>query len=186
MVSDRRTAVLPPFPSQGQAPSGGPVFSVPGLRLRHCRMADVPFLRRLYRHTRKDELAPTGWPEAMKRAFCDQQFDAQHTDYVRRFAAGSFLLILDRIDPVGRLYLDLSTPALHLVDIALLPDQRGKGTGSAVLRRLQEMAAAIPEGSVHLAVDPMNPRARALYERHGFAVTDTGPSRLFMRWSPPT
>jgi ribosomal protein S18 acetylase RimI-like enzyme len=120
----------------------------------------------------------------MKRSFIDQQFDAQHEDYLARFPDGTFLLIQNRMDPIGRLYLDLNSSSLRLIDVTLLPVWQGRGIGSAILRGLQDLAAAQPGGRVDLAVDPMNPRARALYERHGFRVEQVGPSRLFMRWIP--
>lgn len=178
----QRSSILTVGIAFGRASPGKPVFSIPGWRVRPCRDADMEFLRRLYRTAREAELAHTGWPPALKRAFCDQQFDAQHGDYLSRFVDGVFLIILNRTDPVGRLYLDLTGPALRLIDITLLPAWQGKGIGGAVLRQLQQMASAFPDGSVVLSVDPRNPRARTLYERHGFRVTGTDPARLSMCW----
>jgi len=41
----------------------------------------LPFLAQLYASTRADELAVTGWTEAVKAAFLEQQFRAQHAHY---------------------------------------------------------------------------------------------------------
>lgn len=171
--------------SFGRASLGKPAFTIPGVRFRPCRDGDLAFLRRLYRSSRAAELSATRWPEGMKRAFSDQQFDAQHEDYLARFPDGTFLLIQNRMDPIGRLYMDLTGPSLRLIDITLLPAWQGKGIGGAVLRGLQDMAAGRPGGQVELAVDPMNLRARTLYERHGFSVIGRTDSRLQMRWAPP-
>ncbi|WP_051341209.1 GNAT family N-acetyltransferase [Azospirillum halopraeferens] len=173
---------LPGFPKPRQAPSGEPVLSIPGYRLRPCRDADLPFLKRLYRHARDAELARTGWPEEMKRAFCEQQFHAQHTDYLRRFPDADFLLILDRRDPVGRLYVDRGLD-LHLVDISLLPQRRGRGLGTAVLRALRALAME-RGGGVVLSVAVDNPRAAALYHRMGFRHRATDDTRHHLRWDP--
>ncbi|MFF7247366.1 GNAT family N-acetyltransferase [Embleya sp. NPDC008237] len=57
--------------------------------------------------------------------------------------------------------------------IAVDPDRRGLGIGS---RLLDEVAALAPElGCRHIRLDviDVNPRARALYERHGFVATRT-------------
>lgn len=177
-------ASLPEFPKAGQAPSGGLARPASGYRLRPCRSADLPFLRRLYRHTRDAELALTGWPEEMKRAFCEQQFNAQHTDYLRRFPTADYLLILDGRDPAGRLYVDGSGPDLHLIDISLHPAHRGRGLGTALLRALQDLAIQ-RGGGVTLNVALDNARAAALYARLGFLPETDGPTHRTLRWMPP-
>lgn len=155
-------------------------FVVPGLRPRPCRNADLPFLRRLYRSTRADELARTGWPDAIKRAFCDQQFEAQHRDWTTRHPDAWFLLLLEKRDPVGRLYVDESGDDARLIDISLMPAARGRGLGSALLAALIAWANAAGKG-VALSVDPMNPRAAALYRRWGFIETGRDDARVHMR-----
>lgn len=62
-------------------------------------------------------------------------------------------------------YVDDETPELSL---ALLPEYRGEGVGTALLKRLLEEAAA-RYTAVSLSVSKGNP-ARKLYERLGFAV----------------
>lgn len=176
---------LPPFPEPGQAPAGELGFAVPGLRLRYCRDADLPFLRELYRETRAAELDAAGWPEALKQSFCRQQFDAQHADYVRRYSAAAFLLLLDGDDPVGRVYLDGSGADFHLIDITLLPSYRGRGYGTAILRGVQDLAVRRGCGVV-LSVVPENVRAANLYRRMDFRIVASDAARLHMRWAPPS
>ncbi len=55
--------------------------------------------------------------------------------------------------------------------IAVLPGCRGRGVGSALLRKLLEEVRAMYSG-VSLSVSVDNP-ARRLYERFGFEVVDT-------------
>jgi ribosomal protein S18 acetylase RimI-like enzyme len=65
-------------------------------------------------------------------------------------------------------------PAELVMDgIAVDPNRRGLGIGS---RLLDEVVALAPElGCRHIRLDviDVNPRARALYERHGFVATKT-------------
>jgi len=145
--------------------------------------ADLPFLRRLYRSTRDDELAATGWPDTIKQSFCDNQFDLQRTHYLRQHPAGEFLLMHAGTEPVGRLYLDADGDAVHLIDISLLPAWRGAGIGSAVLTAIQRRAAAVGK-DVCLHVLVWNRRAMALYRRSGFVAGRSDGSHLAMRWSP--
>ncbi len=64
---------------------------------------------------------------------------------------------------------------LLLVDISLLPEARGSGLGTAILKDL----VAAETGPVQLHVERTN-RARRLYERLGFEVVETQPIYLRM------
>ena len=157
----------------------------PGLALRAARDGDLAFLHRLYRGLRAEEMARLDWAEAEKRRFCDQQFALQHSDWVSRFTDGWFLLVMQGGRPVGRLYLWMSEDSLHLVDLTLMPDCRGKGLGERLLCALQAYAA--PLGlALSLRVEHTNPRARVLYERLGFLPGKSGERDCFMRWAGPS
>ncbi|GIP40336.1 hypothetical protein J31TS4_36160 [Paenibacillus sp. J31TS4] len=73
------------------------------------------------------------------------------------------------------------------IGLGLHPDWRGKGYGAAFVRALAEEAARLqPAHSIDLEVLVWNERARAVYERAGFAVTDryvrstpTGPAEFY-------
>jgi ribosomal protein S18 acetylase RimI-like enzyme len=57
--------------------------------------------------------------------------------------------------------------------IAVDPAQRGRGIGSLLLDEVAAVAAELGCTRVRLDVIDVNPRARALYERHGFVATRT-------------
>lgn len=76
---------------------------------------------------------------------------------------GAAWLRLLKGDERGYGYVDDETPELGM---AVLPEHRGRGIGSALLRRLLESAAAAYR-SVCLSVSADNPAVR-LYERAGF------------------
>lgn len=71
---------------------------------------------------------------------------------------------------VGRLYVDRWTREIRIMDIALLPEHRGAGIGTRLLRELQEEARAAGKAlSIH--VEKFNPALR-LYERLGFRARE--------------
>jgi ribosomal protein S18 acetylase RimI-like enzyme len=140
-------------------------------------------MRVLYGHTREEELAVTGWTREQKDAFLDHQFGAQ-TEYYRRHmpAARWRIIVADGAD-AGRLVLDERTGDHRIVDITLLPEFRGRGIGSDLLRSLQQRAGdAGCVLSIH--VERHNP-ARLLYERLGFRPAGgEGPVYQLMEWRP--
>ncbi|MCF7733200.1 MAG: GNAT family N-acetyltransferase [Akkermansiaceae bacterium] len=155
------------------------------IALRPITDADLPFLGRLYAGTRQQELAVTGWPQQQIDAFLAQQFAAQHKYYSENYHAASFDLILDPEsgEPVGRLYLDRRDGEIRIVDIALLPEWRGRGIGGGILRGILSEAGAAGK-SVSIHVEANNP-AMSLYLRLGFHhVADNGIYHL-MEWSAP-
>lgn len=148
-------------------PSSGTHLSLPpGLHLRAVVDADLPLLERIYASTRTEELAQTGWDDAQKNAFLAFQFQAQHRHYTTHYADAQFLVIERDGVPAGRLYLHWRAGELRIVDIALLPEQRGHGTGEALLRAVIDAATAC-DAQVSIHVERMN-RARTLYHRLGF------------------
>lgn len=151
-----------------------------GLVFRPAVDADLAFLCRLYGETRAQELAPVPWSAAQKAAFLDQQFRAQHAHYLQHYPTVERLVIERAGADVGRLYLDRWAREHRIVDIALSPECRGQGLGTALLSDLLDEAAAVGK-SVTIHVEKNNPAMR-LYRRLGFeAVEDKGVYDL-MRW----
>jgi ribosomal-protein-alanine N-acetyltransferase len=60
---------------------------------------------------------------------------------------------------------------LHINNLAVLPEHRGQGVASALLRRVLEDAAADGAARALLEVRRSNDAALRLYRRFGFAVT---------------
>ena len=152
------------------------------LALRPITPADRPFLARLYASTRQDELALLDWDDAQKESFLEMQFNAQHTFYTEQFRQAQFEIIELEGDPIGRLYLDRRPDEIRLIDIALLPEQRGRGIGSFFMQRVLTEArlARLP---VRIHVERLNPALR-LYGRLGFRqIDDTGVYYL-LEWTP--
>ncbi|GGQ60805.1 molybdopterin-guanine dinucleotide biosynthesis protein MobC [Couchioplanes caeruleus subsp. azureus] len=83
---------------------------------------------------------------------------------VRGLPRLALLALLDRTPAPGQLVMD---------GIAVDADHRGRGIGSALLAEIARVAAGSGCDRIRLDVVDVNPRARALYERHGFTAVRT-------------
>lgn len=150
--------------------------------LRPARPEDLEFLFCLYASTRVEELAPVPWSPEQKTAFLRQQFEAQDSHYRQHYAGAEFLVIELDGAPVGRLYRLRMADEHRLMDIALLPQYRGQGLGTRLLREVME--AASQEGlPVRIHVEKFNPALR-FYERLGFRVLEDRGVYWFMERAP--
>jgi len=70
---------------------------------------------------------------------------------------------------------------IRIVDITLLPESRGGGIGTKLLRDLQNEARAAGK-SLTIHVERFN-RALGLYQRLGFKEVEDKGVYLLMRWS---
>ena len=164
-----------------RAPFGWSRAAAAGLAFRPASDADLPFLARVYASTRMDELSVVAWSEADKLAFLRHQFDAQHAHYQKHYHDTDWLVMLRGDQGVGRLYIARWPREHRIVDIALLPEHRGCGLGTALLLDLLDEAAQAGT-SLSIHVEKMN-RAMALYRRLGFVKeADEGVYDL-MRWT---
>jgi ribosomal protein S18 acetylase RimI-like enzyme len=109
------------------------------------------------------------------------QFNAQDLHYRQHFSAARFDVILAAGQPVGRLYVDRGEHEIRLIDIALLPEHRGRGIGGALIAELVAEAGAGGK-TVAIHVEHHNP-AKRLYERLGFRLSG-GETGLYvqMQW----
>ncbi|QBB71915.1 GNAT family N-acetyltransferase [Pseudolysobacter antarcticus] len=143
-----------------------------GITLRPITTEDMPFLRDLYAETRAEELAMTAWTDEFKNALIDHQFGAQHAYYHDVFAGADFLLVQRDGEAIGRIYVHRAPSEISVLDIALIPQQRNQGLGSALLAEV--IAEARREGvRIALYVEATNP-ARRMYDRLGFVLIETG------------
>lgn len=150
------------------------------ISLRPITPADENFLARVYASSRADELAITGWTEQLKADFCRMQFDAQSADYTANYPEASFQIIEQDGWPIGRLYVDRSPKEIRIVDITLLPEFRGSGIGTNLLRELQDEARSARK-PLTIHVERFN-RALTLYQRLGFEQIEDKGVYLLMGW----
>lgn len=152
------------------------------IQLRPATAADGEHLLAVYASTRTAELDQVAWPPGQREWFERMQFDAQDHEYRRANPDGSFDVIEVDGRPAGRLYVDVRPGDVRIVDIALLPDFRGRGIGTTLIEELQDQASAAGR-IVSIHVESHNP-ARELYARLGFEVAADLGVYLRMEWTP--
>jgi ribosomal protein S18 acetylase RimI-like enzyme len=156
----------------------------PRITLRPRRPADESFLRRLFHSVRRDEFEAAGLAPGLIRTLLDDQFRLQTAHFDQAYGAGTrFSMVMCKGSAIGRLYLHETDAGIHVVDISLLAEWRGRGIGGDLLRGVLEQAAGRGR-DVSLNVDKRN-RAQALYRRLGFVQADDTGTDLLLRWRAP-
>ncbi|WP_404392370.1 GNAT family N-acetyltransferase [Pseudoalteromonas phenolica] len=136
------------------------------LNLRPFKESDLIFLKHLYATIREPEVAQAQFTPQQKQLFFTQQFEAQHSHYMKNYCTDDFNIIEVAGQPIGRLYLDHWRTETRIVDIALLPEFRANGIGGFLLKKvITEAHKNNKPVSIH--VEKFNP-ARKLYEKLGF------------------
>lgn len=153
------------------------------LTTRPAQPADEAFLHRLYASTRDDLRMLVALDPASVDTLIGMQAQAQRAGYLATYPHAQYLLVERDGTPVGRLVVDEAAKSTRLVDISLLPEMRGQGLGTALLRRLQAVAA-VRNVPLALSVARTNPRACKLYLACGFAVVAEDATRTEMVWQP--
>jgi ribosomal protein S18 acetylase RimI-like enzyme len=110
------------------------------------------------------------WDHDVQRVFHERWFDPKR---VQILEVGE--------TPVGILDVHDLQDHVYLARIEVLPEWQGRGIGSSVIADVVASAA-----SVRLHVFAVNVRARALYERLGFAVTGAHEGRIEMVFPAPS
>jgi ribosomal protein S18 acetylase RimI-like enzyme len=149
--------------------SGGPGGGRgPGVVVRTGGAQDIRFLRDMLHHAyywkeRKPDAGPG--PVQLYLKAWGRPGDTVVVGLVDGFPVGAAWYRLFRSAKPGYGFVDERTPELA---IAVVPNARGKGVGSAMLDRLLDRARDEGHGSVSLSVDKKNTAAVHVYEQHGF------------------
>ena len=149
---------------------------------RAVREGDRAFLLALYGSCRADEMAAWGWSEEQWAVFINMQYSARCCQYDAVFPGRDDSIILLGGVSAGLLSIYRGETALNLVDIALLPDHRGSGVGSRLLRELQREATESGK-PLRLHVLAENTAASRFYQQLGFECQEEGVHRL-LEWRP--
>lgn len=149
------------------------------ITLRPAEPDDEAFLFQLYASARDEEVAAWGWDAAQREAFLNLQFRGQQAHYAE-YPNINHQIVLDGERPVGRLLVSELDDEFRLVDIALLPECRNAGIGSALIGALLRQAAQAGK-AVRLHVEKTN-RAQRLYQRLGFRFSGDAGSHHLMEW----
>jgi len=148
--------------------------------LRTVRADDERFLFELYASGRAEEMAQVPWDATQIEAFLKMQFAAQQQDYQRRFPDGEHLAVLSGDQPIGHQYVARRAEEIRILDIALVPDHRGKGIGTRLISNLMDEARQAQK-PLRIYVEQANPSLH-LFERLGFSRADDIGSHFLMEW----
>lgn len=154
------------------------------IAFRVIHAADTAFRFRVYASTREWEFRLTVWSEPEKDAFLRRQFEMQDRHYQMAFPGAVRRIITQGGADIGRLYVQRQDDCLRIIEFSLLPQARGRGIGTDILRSLMNEAhgGKVP---VRLSVERASPALR-LYQRHGFAVTGQTGHHVALEWRPAT
>lgn len=134
---------------------------------------DLPLLFRIYSSTRIDIWEYEHWRAEEKLRMIEQQFVIQHKAYMGGYESPEFYIICRCGQDIGRLYLEQRTTEIRIIDIALLPEFRNNGVGTALLKDIIAYGRQLRR-IVSIHVEKNNP-ALSLYQRLGFVKTNDIP-----------
>ena len=154
------------------------------IELRPVCAADEDLLVRIYAGTREQVRGVVHWERDEWEAFVRMQHDAQRRHYESRFPDASHSVVVRNGEPVGRIWVHRATHEIRLLDIAILPEHRGRGIGTHLILDLQSEARDTGVPLRH-SVEHYNDGARRLYERLGFIAVETRGLHTLMEWLPP-
>jgi ribosomal protein S18 acetylase RimI-like enzyme len=149
------------------------------VRLRPVAPEDEAFLYKVYAGVRGEELDAMGWDKAQQEFFLKMQLRMRDQSYLMYYPQLDDQIILFRNEQVGRLMVSRTDEAIRLVDIALLPEHRGAGIGTFLIKDLFDEADETNR-PIRLQVEKTNPQALSLYERLGFSVTSENQTHFQM------
>ena len=150
------------------------------ITLRPVGDQDEGFLLAAYTSTRAEEMARVPWTVEQKEAFLRMQFAAQNQHYAAEHPQANHDIVCRDGIAVGRVYVARNPDELHILDITILPQYRGAGTGSTVLRRLMEEGAETAK-PVTIYVESFNP-SLALFRKLGFEPVSESGFHQLLRW----
>lgn len=153
---------------------------VDGILLRKTTEQDQVFLKTLFCATR-EYLFSLPLPKAQLDFLVQQQFLLQQTSYMEQFPQALNCIIEHNGLPVGKLVLAETDQNVHIVDLALIPQQRGQGYGTGLLRQLQKHVGA-ENRMISLSVDLQNFHAQRFYRALGFKSVATSATHESMCW----
>lgn len=163
------------------SPIEQPANVAPALTLREVLPEDEQFLYEVYGSTRADELGQIPWSEEQLKMFLKMQLNARDQSYRMYYPEIDDRIILFKNERVGRLIVVRTGEEIRLADIALLPEYRGAGIGTSLVKDL--LVEANESGRpVRLQVERPNQQAKVLYERLGFTTMGENSTHFQMEY----
>ena len=151
------------------------------LTLRPARTDDQEFLYRLFYsvYSEKLQLVPLNAEE--KKTLVELMYQSFTRHYDSLAAGSDDRLVLLNNESIGRMILFQMREEIRLADLAILPQYRGRGIGTALISQVQT-ESMMSKRPVRLQVARFD-RALKLYQRLGFYKTDAIGPHLHLEWS---
>lgn len=155
--------------------------ALPTPSLRPAAPDDEGFLIALFASTRPD-VGAWACGEEEKAGFLLAQYRMREHSFQTRYPGAVSSVIRAAGKDAGRICVAGTPREIRILDIALLPEWRNRGIGSAVIGGILEEARGgrLP---VRLMVERFS-RARPLYERMGFHIVDESGTHYLMERTP--
>jgi ribosomal protein S18 acetylase RimI-like enzyme len=154
----------------------------PALRLRPAGPNDEPFILRLFEEVRTGQFTATGLSGPIVGQIIAQQFRGQAAGYAAQFPRAISLIVTQDATAIGRLLLHCASECWHIIDIALLPADCGRGAGTKIIDVLAANARQQGIAALTLTVLAGNVAAYRFYLRHGFVESgQAGAAHIAMR-----
>ena len=152
--------------------------------LRPEQPQDACFLYTLFRSHMAPSIAAMPVDDAVKESLLRMQFRSQTMTYAAQYAGARFDILERDGRPFGRLIVHEDAGVATFVDFALLPDMRGAGIGTAVIKRVLDwVAERCP--IVHASVMAGNEASLRMIRRVGFIPVGEIPPFLQLEWQRP-
>jgi ribosomal protein S18 acetylase RimI-like enzyme len=156
--------------------------SIGRLRRRTESAQDAAFRFELFRQSRVGGEYFSFLPSEMRQMVLRQQFLAQDAGYRGAFPDARFEIVEYDARPVGRIVTARVPEAIYILDMAMLPEWRSRGIGSAILQEIGDLARA---AGIAMRFDVLlsNHAALRLFQRLGFKPVAR--SEVFMTMEAP-
>jgi ribosomal protein S18 acetylase RimI-like enzyme len=171
---------------EGLLPAANPLvlgLGDPPIVLRPEQEQDTAFLANLFRDTAGGVLSLTPIDDATKEKLLRMQLASQTATYRAQFPAARFDIIEQDGEPIGRIVIDPGTDAGRIVDIALLPQRRARGLGTAILAAVLDRFDRRGQ-RVRCQVLANNQASLRMFHRVGFRQVGELPPFVHLEWRP--
>jgi ribosomal protein S18 acetylase RimI-like enzyme len=149
--------------------------------LRPARTDDQEFFYRLFCSVHSEKLQLVSLNLEEKNRLIELMYEGFTRHYRTLAPASDDRVVLLNNESIGRMILLQMSKEIWLADLAILPEYRQRGIGSALIGQLQA-ESMMSKRPVRLQV-PQFDRALRLYQRLGFYEVDKVGPYLHLEWS---
>lgn len=150
------------------------------VKTRPVQADDEPFLKSLFATTEYERLPLAKLEPSLVKKILRTEFNGHHQYFDQVDCEKSDALLLVNGQPVGRLIVLQNQDEIRLADLALMPEVRNRGLGTALIESLQ-VQARLSNRPLRLTV-MKDSRARNFYRRMGFYKCDETETHLLLEW----